>query len=167
MGYRSDVVIRATFKTEAEFKNFLVLLKLREPEVGTGDNMHRVWEEFEQFYKVHPDKLGFSAEFHSVEWYSDYWDVEATNKILSLVDEFNGYYKFVRVGENYDDNEIENSDWDDFPHGSWADDISIERTIRPYYDAETEEKPNDYLVQVGLQHQDNVTDVTESQPSNP
>ena len=111
MGYRSDVTLALTGDTLVAFRDKLASL----PEKDR--------KEIEPLFTEYADKhlTDENAEcwlWKDIKWYTDwpqyYPDIDFVDKFLNDANEDN--YYFIRIGEEYDDNEIR-GDWWDNPFG--------------------------------------------------
>ena len=118
MGYRSDVAYCMAFADEAKRDAFHELVRLRKDVMS---------KELEQFCAIDEAMPWITASIKDVKWYDSFEDVRAHEDMLELCVECGGSYKFVRIGEEYDDlDEREGGDGDvDVP---W-DAFYVERTI--------------------------------------
>jgi hypothetical protein len=117
MGYRSEVSYIVKFKDNADREAFINLLLV-------AKDAHTI-EALKELNKLEDDKLFFHAE--DVKWYDGYEGVKAHTQIyLQAVELFEGAgYRYVRIGEEVEDIEIEeDGDYDDL----W-DYTSINRSI--------------------------------------
>lgn len=100
MGYRSDVKLILTDKG-------MEMLKAKVPE-SLADEL--AWE-VEPIYEATKlqDKY-WLMEWNSIKWYDDWSDYKvpcAIAKLRQELSEVNEPYSFMRVGEDYEDNEID------------------------------------------------------------
>ena len=96
MGYRSEVKILFSAKTEAEVDQFLVRMKIEEK--LTDDMISWCSEE-----RI-GDGLGWFLSFESVKWYKDYEEVIAWTELMKQADIVPGMVcEFLRIGEEEDD----------------------------------------------------------------
>ena len=117
MGYRSEVSYIVRFKDSEDREAFINLLLVAKDAHTT--------QALKELSKLENDKLFFHAE--DVKWYDGYDDVKAHTQIyLQAVELFEGAgYRYVRIGEEVEDIEIEeDGDYDDL----W-DYTSINRSI--------------------------------------
>lgn len=107
MGYYSDVAIGYAFPDEKTAREVIAVYSMS-PQVQKAE-VRQVW----RLSNVDDCVLLFCM-FNGVKWYSDYSDVQAINHMQDVVANFNGEredfayaYRFVRIGEDFDDVEIE------------------------------------------------------------
>lgn len=100
MGYCSDVAYVIKFDAIEKRDNFVTLMKMKnEPAITEA------LEETKYDYKTDPI-ITFEAQ--NQKWYESYPDVQAHHQLMDgAANLFDGEYRFVRVGENYDDVEIQ------------------------------------------------------------
>ena len=111
MGYRSHVVLAIA---EPLVPQFMVTMA-KSPEAralcfGDTDNMHRDFQD---------EKGSFFFEWQGIKWYDSYEPIQALEDFMSWAQdhhtidgkEIDGedFYRFVRIGEDYDD--IETRGW--------------------------------------------------------
>jgi hypothetical protein len=117
MGYRSEVAYIIKFKDTEDREAFINLLIVAKDANTT--------QALKELSKLEDDKLFFHAT--DVKWYDSYPDVKAHTQIyLQAVELFEGAgYRYVRIGEELEDIEIEeDGDYDDL----W-DYTSVNRSI--------------------------------------
>lgn len=117
MGYRSEVAYVIKFKDTEDREAFINLLIVAKDEHTT--------QALKELSKLEDDKLFFHAT--DVKWYDSYPDVKAHTQIyLQALELFEGAgYRYVRIGEELEDIEIEeDGDYDDL----W-DYTSVNRSI--------------------------------------
>ena len=104
MGYRSDVAYCLSFEDESKRDAFHELVRLRKDEMS---------KQLEQYCAIDDAMPWITCQIKDVKWYDSFEDVQAHEAMLRLCVECGGAYKFVRIGENYDDvEEREESDTD-------------------------------------------------------
>jgi hypothetical protein len=130
MGYRSDVKIVVIASSKEAMDDLLAVYAML-PEVQKAGGFEELgWERYE---------LGegrvLTYEADDVKWYDSYDDVTAIMRLLEDVSIFNqerseDVYaaRFVRVGEQYDDVEVEN--YGDHHEYDMHDILPIHRTCR-------------------------------------
>jgi hypothetical protein len=124
MGYRSEVSYIVRFKDSEDREAYINMLIVAKNEHTT--------QALKELSKLENDKLFFHAE--DVKWYDSYPDVVAHTQIyLQAVELFEGAgYRYVRIGEEVEDIEIEeDGEYDDL----W-DYTSINRSIDVCVDAD-------------------------------
>lgn len=100
MGYRSDVAYVIKFDSIEKRDNFVTLMKMK-----NDKHLSEAIEETKHDYKKDPI-ITFTAD--SVKWYDSFPDVDAHHQLMdNAAHLFEGEYRFVRVGENYDDVEVD------------------------------------------------------------
>lgn len=124
MGYRSDVVI-AFYPAEAGRVKRVPYsaIKLWFDENYPQDD----WGEIE----YHPEIETIVVKYEGTKWYEGYEDVQAVEAALDKYrasfacdeEEHLANYEFVRIGEEYNDIEVERSAWHDFR-------LHVERSIK-------------------------------------
>jgi len=118
MGYRSEVAYVVKFKDAKQRDDYLALQLVKQNEHTT--------QALKELSKLESNKLFFHAE--DVKWYDGYPDVKAHTQIYLDAVELYGDdagYRYVRIGEEVEDIEIEeDGDYDDL----W-DYTSINRSI--------------------------------------
>ena len=115
MGYRSDVKYVIQFADQEKRDAFIAVKKMVADEAmkeaiadwDVEGNDRMIW---------------FKAD--GWKWYEGYGVIDAHEKLLDECVEMGGSYRFVRIGENYDDIE-ERYDGDDVP---W-DSIDVHRSV--------------------------------------
>ena len=106
MGYRSEVAYAISFPDAETKQAFVAAVKL-------GGDQHQI-EALQELSER--GESAFTAQFCDVKWYEGYEDVQAHHQLMDMVVEgFNGSYYFARIGEEYDDIEIQ-SGGDDPPY---------------------------------------------------
>lgn len=98
MGYRSDVAYYISFKDKEQRDTFMGVLRER--------NNKAISDELQYLKMV--DNCAIAAYFADTKWYDSYENVQAHNRIMELALEWfpdDAAYKFVRAGEDDDDNE--------------------------------------------------------------
>lgn len=124
MGYRSDVVLKTT--TEG----YLVMKKLNDSITETVDRPL-------QGAEISRTESGFyRILFENVKWYDSYKDVQNFIKGIDKLDEQDIPYKFIRIGEEYDDVEVKENYTDDMPEElcEFNPDISVYDTNEGEYE---------------------------------
>jgi hypothetical protein len=112
MGYRSDVGIALGFKTKDECDAFIMAYKLKEPEV---------WKEMIVGLWDRADERVLIGRYEDVKWYRGYDDVDAVHDMLEwAVENHDAMFRFIRVGEDYDDVAVEMDGGED-----WGGDQSV------------------------------------------
>jgi len=105
MGYRSDVGIALGFKTKEACDKFILAYKLKEPEFWREDVAEH-WERADERVLV--------GCYEYVKWHRGYNDVGAVYDMLRWANSnHDASYRVVRIGEDYDDVEIEEDCQDD------------------------------------------------------
>lgn len=100
MGYTSDVAYVIKFD-DIEKRDAFVSLMLAKNE----QHITEALDEVKHDYKKDPI-ITFTAD--SVKWYDSFPDVDAHHQLMdNAAHLFDGEYRFVRVGENHDDIEID------------------------------------------------------------
>jgi hypothetical protein len=98
MGYRSDVAYIIKFKNKEDRDTFVDLMMAK-------DDPHITEAVKETLHGDEEGTVRFSAE--SVKWYDGYSDVDSHRQLLDTAVEIEGAdYRFVRIGEDYEDIEI-------------------------------------------------------------
>ena len=108
MGYRSEVAYIIRFENKEMRENFVNLQRAKADK--------HINEALDELIEVEDNMLGFHADY--VKWYDDYEDVKAHQTLLrdtiklfgdEYTDDYNRQagYRFVRIGEESDDNEDE------------------------------------------------------------
>lgn len=140
MGYRSDVSI-AIYAPEAEMTAFIAAQKLKHAgwlkdehsikpfrrsyyDAETNQVQERTWE---------PLWMYLAADFESVKWYTEFEDVAYWHACLDDATELGLNTEFVRIGEEYDDVEV------DFNGDAVEYFLGVNRSIRHDYPLFTEE----------------------------
>ena len=122
MGYRSDVMIAFYPANEGRPK--------RVPYAAI-----KLW--FEENYPqdagevvFYPERETITVRYYDTKWYDGYGEVQEVNRAIEKYreafacdeEEHLANYEFVRIGEEYNDIEVERSGWHDFR-------LSVERSI--------------------------------------
>jgi len=121
MGYRSDVGIALGFKTKGDCDKFIMAYKLAEPkfwrEVIVGS-----WDRVDVHVLV--------GRYEAVKWHRGFEDVDAVHEMLEwAVENCHAAYRFARIGEDYDDVEVE-EDWDDEGNSLMLEDyVDLQRAV--------------------------------------
>jgi len=98
MGYRSEVTIAIAFKTKGELDAFIAPRLLQE-EIAENKGCFERSEGQDNVLVFHVDEW---------KWYDSYPDVQAILELMHEVPTYGGAYRFMRIGEDWDD--IEQSD---------------------------------------------------------
>ena len=113
MGYRSEVVLAVDKKLMPEFLAHL----------ATNDEAKTmVFADHDHLDQDYCGEGHLLVTWDSIKWYSDYPEVNVIEKFISEMDEDEDkgeMFRFVRIGENFDD--IENR--------GWGFDIFVNRSI--------------------------------------
>lgn len=100
MGYRSDVAYVIKFDSIEHRDNFVTLMKMK--------NEQALTEALEETTYDHKTDPIITFECQSVKWYESFPDVQAHHQLMDgAANLFDGEYRFVRVGENHDDVEVQ------------------------------------------------------------
>jgi len=110
MGYRSDVKIVVITSSKEAMDDLLAVYAML-PEVQKAGGFEELgWER----YELGEGRI-LTYEVNDVKWYDSYEDVQAITRLLEDVHTFNqerseDVYaaRFVRIGEEYNDIEVEN-----------------------------------------------------------
>ena len=149
MGYRSDVAYVVKFysrdddepeKAFADYVHFTDWVKnhhTTEAQEGEGKMTHAYNDEDKNLtLHKHDQMLSFSVE--SVKWYESYVDVQWHEQLLDKVRTYDtGNYRFVRIGEEYEDIEIKQHDPTYFEMYEYVD---VSRSLEFHPPHETEDK---------------------------
>ena len=118
MGYRSDVAYVVQFyhefepeKAFADYLNFVNWVKneheVTDPTDNTTHNYDNELKTGGWAFNIHPKDLMLSFEAEGVKWYETYKDVQWHEQLLDKVHRYDtGNYRFVRIGEEYEDVEV-------------------------------------------------------------
>ena len=105
MGYRSEVAFAIQFPTPEQRNAFTAAIKLGTDPIELG-----CLAEYTNY-----DEQTYTGLFTDVKWYPDYADVKAHHTLMErAVEDHGASYRFVRVGEEYNDVE-EQYGGDDIP----------------------------------------------------
>jgi hypothetical protein len=105
MGYRSEVAFAIQFPTPEQRTAFTTAIKLSANTLELG-----CLDEYTNY-----DDRTYTSLFTDVKWYPDYADVKAHHTLMErAVEDHGASYRFVRVGEEYNDVE-EQYGGDDIP----------------------------------------------------
>lgn len=123
MGYRSDVAVGIQFPTRDDLIGFCTFMRM-------NSNKH-VMELLEEFSEVigRDDDHVIMYTVDSVKWYDSYPEVQAMEFVLKMAQERDYATVFMRVGENYDDIEVEWHEPDAGKHSCLYDLFDISRNI--------------------------------------
>lgn len=100
MGYRSDVAYVIKFGSIEHRDNFVTLMLAK-----NDKHLSEAIEETKHDYKKDPIITFYET---SQKWYESYPDVQAHHQLMrDAVELFEGEYRFVRVGEDNDDLEVQ------------------------------------------------------------
>ena len=120
MGYRSDVILAVGAEVMPQF----MVTMAKSPKAR-----ELCWADHDEMIKDYGDKGSFLFRWSGIKWYDSYEEIQAIQAFVDWceneqievegkeVDACN-YYRFVRIGEETDDNEVQ----------GWGFDIHIERT---------------------------------------
>ena len=98
MGYRSEVAYAIEFPDAGKKQAFVAAVKL-----GSDQQQVEALSELSE----RGDKA-FTGHFCDVKWYEGYADVQSHHQLMDMaVEGFDGSYYFARIGEEYDDIEIQ------------------------------------------------------------
>ena len=103
MGYRSQVA----FKTTSE--GYIILKRFNDEIKEKKDRplyCAEIRKTEDGFYKI---------TFDDVKWYESYTDIMNFREVMSILDEQDIPYKFIRLGEYIDDIEVRENYTDDMP----------------------------------------------------
>jgi hypothetical protein len=121
MGYRSEVILAVGPEVMPQF----MVTMAKSPEAR-----ELCWADHDEMVKDYCDIKGaFLFRWGGIKWYDSYEGIQALQDFIQWCDsediEVDGkiveaaeYYRFVRIGEDTDDNEVQ----------GWGFDIHIERT---------------------------------------
>lgn len=115
MGYRSDVAITILFKDLPAAKLFISKVRAAQPE-----NVRTALTEL----GVHVHRDGVTVlhgYYESVKWYTGFGDVEGHHTLMNLAEENGAAWRFIRIGEESDDNE-DTHHMPDEDNTSWCED---------------------------------------------
>ena len=100
MGYRSDVSL-CIYGCREKMLAFVAAQRIARP------NDYAIWKDEIQITKF-DDKVMMRADFNHVKWYDSYDDVKCYRNLLDAAGQDDDIcYEFVRIGEEYEDNETE------------------------------------------------------------
>ena len=121
MGYRSEVILAIGPEVMPQF----MVTMAKSPKAR-----ELCWADHDEMVKDYCDIKGaFLFRWGDIKWYSDYEEIQAIQDFMDWCEgeriEVEGkevdaseYYRFVRIGEEMDDNEVQ----------GWGFDIHIERS---------------------------------------
>ncbi len=116
MGYRSDVAFAIKFPTAEQRDAFTAVIKLAADPTELG-----CLAEYTNY-----DEQTYTGYFDNVKWYPDYDDVKVHHILMErAVEDHEASYRFIRIGEEYDDLE-EQHRGEDIP---W-DVVELHRSVR-------------------------------------
>lgn len=110
MGYRSNIALALSEKGKADVKNNLHSADVSEE---TRQEVERLFSNANQ-HLCDADTGSEAWYWSDVKWYLDFPDVKFIENILPEIDEEE--YYFVRIGESFDDTDIQGA-WLDNPFG--------------------------------------------------
>ena len=119
MGYRSDV--KALIYPLGGEHNLLEYDKLKLLFNTTFQDVFEAWGE--DYFSWNDKHRVLEFDANSVKWYDSYPEVQRLTKFLSEVQELGYEYEFMRIGEEDDDIETDNS-------GDAENYMYVERTIQ-------------------------------------
>ena len=119
MGYRSDV--KALIYPLGGEHNLLEYDKLKLLFNTTFQDVFEAWGE--DYFSWNDKHRVLEFDANSVKWYDSYPEVQRLTKFLSEVHELGYEYEFMRIGEEDDDIETDNS-------GDAENYMYVERTIQ-------------------------------------
>ena len=100
MGYRSDVAVGIQFPTRDDMVGFFAMLRLHRNKC-VADALGEFCEVVSDDHHV----VMFTTD--GVKWYESYPDVEAMHFVIDQAKEREFATVFMRIGENYDDAEVD------------------------------------------------------------
>ena len=120
MGYRSDVILAVGPEVMPQF----MVTMAKSPKAR-----ELCWSDHDEMIKDYTEKGAFLFRWTGIKWYDSYEEIQAIQDFVDWCEnetiEVEGkevsadeYYRFVRSGEDTDDNETQ----------GWGFDIHIERT---------------------------------------
>ena len=120
MGYRSDVILAVGPEVMPQF----MITMAKSPEAR-----EMCWADHDEMIKDYGDKGSFLFRWNGIKWYDSFECVQAIIDFMDWCEnetiEVDGkevsadeYYRFIRIGEEMDDNEVQ----------GWGFDIHIERS---------------------------------------
>jgi hypothetical protein len=115
MGYRSEVAYAISFPDAGKKQAFVAAVKL-----GADEHQIEALSELDE----RKDTLLF-GHFCDVKWYDTFEEVQAHHQLMDMVvEDFKGSYYFVRIGEEYDDVDVQSGG--DYPPYEY---INVHRSI--------------------------------------
>jgi len=109
MGYRSDVMILVygnALAMDAYVANWKAEETKGMSDQQTEDFYEALNKDCRAFYYNNDECKGLALEFDSVKWYESYTDVQRYTRFFKGAPNYHGLsYEYMRVGEEYDDNE--------------------------------------------------------------
>lgn len=150
MGYRSDVAYVVKFyskddaepeKAFADFVHFTDWVKNYHitKVQNAGKELIHTYNDEDNNLLIHKHNLMLSFSADSVKWYESYVDVQWHEQLLEKVNTYDtGNYRFVRIGEEYEDVEVTQHDPTYFEMYDYVD---VNRSIdfSPPYETEDKE----------------------------
>lgn len=115
MGYRSQVALKTTTEGYLLFKKFNDSIEKAEDQPLCGMTIQRTAS---GFYKISHDEI---------KWYDSFSDVANFMEMLNRFDHLGIPYKFIRIGEDYEDIDVRENWVDDMPDE--LETFDVERTI--------------------------------------
>ena len=120
MGYRSEVILAVG----PEIMDQFMVTMAKSPQAR-----ELCWADHDEMIKDYGSKGGFLFRWNGIKWYDSYECVQAIQDFISWCEdthvEVDGkpvdaseFFRFVRIGEEMDDNEVQ----------GWGFDIHIERS---------------------------------------
>jgi hypothetical protein len=136
MGYRSEVAYVIRFK-DREMRELFVSLQRAKAD-------KHINEALDELVEVEDAMLGFHADY--VKWYDGYEDVKAHQQLLTDAievfnkDEDQAGYRFIRLGEEDDDNTVEEEGASDdlYEYVGWTKHLSVSFERNTYEQNQTE-----------------------------
>ena len=123
MGYRSEVAYVIRFANKEMRQTFINLQRAKADK--------HINEALDELVEVEDDMLGYHADW--VKWYDEYEDVKAHQQLLTDAievfneDEEQTGYRFIRLGEEDDDNNVEEEGASDdlYEYVGWTKHLSV------------------------------------------
>jgi hypothetical protein len=105
MGYRSDV--KALIYPVSGETNLLEYEKLKTLMNTTFKDVFEAWDD--EYFKWNDEHRVLEFEAEGIKWYDSYPDVDRFTRFLDEVHELEYEYEFIRLGEELDDVESNNT----------------------------------------------------------
>ena len=133
MGYRSVVYLKTTSEGYTMMKQMNDRTKEKEDKVLA----------YAEVYKT--SSGNYKICWEDIKWYDSYKQIQNVNEVMSLMDEQEIPYSFIRIGEEVGDVEHRRSYPEDMPYEIEAFEPVVDVNDEEYYDYEAVANPDSML----------------------